>query len=139
MQFNIFSDLDCFKIHKFYYIKMLTKKGFTLPSLLHFYYTTASLDTSQRRFQYKKLHNKWLSWFNLKTHYLHFKILAEVFTNHILAKKTYITNHLAWTEHKIMVLKPANKYKIICQFHNFENFLINDSLHHPMLCRAKVL
>ena len=133
-------DLDCFKIHEFYYIKMLTKKkGFTLPSLLHFYYTTAFLGTSQCRFQYKKLHNKWFSWFNLKTHDSYFTILAEVFTNHILAEKTYITNHLAWTEHKTMVLKPANKYKIIRQFHNFENFLINDSLHHPMLCRAKVL
>ena len=40
-------------------------------------------------------------------------ILNEVFTNHILAANTYFRNHIEWTEHKITVLKPANKYQII--------------------------
>ena len=52
-------------------------------------------------------------------------ILVEVFTNHILAERTYFTNHREWIEHKIMVLKPANKYIIIWQCQNF-NILIDD-------------
>ena len=45
----------------------------------------------------------------------YFSILVEVFTIHILAEDTYFTNHVEWTEHKTMVLKPANKYQIIRQ------------------------
>ena len=37
-----------------------------------------------------------------------FTILVEVFTNLILAGSTYFTNHIEWTEHKIMVIKSAN-------------------------------
>ena len=51
--------------------------------------------------------------FNLITCDLHFMILVEDFTNHILAENKYFTNHIECTEHKIMVLKPANKYQII--------------------------
>ena len=50
--------------------------------------------------------------FNLATRDLYFMILVEVFMNHILAE-THFTNHIEWTEHKIMVLKPPNKDQII--------------------------
>ena len=76
--------------------------------------------------------------FDLTTCGLYFMILVEVFTNHFLAENTHFMNHLGWTEHEIMVLKPANKCKIIWQCHNFENILIDDFLHHPILYRAKV-
>ena len=46
------------------------------------------------------------------TYHLYFLILGEVFTKHILAENTYFTNYLDWTEHKVMVLNPANKYQI---------------------------
>ena len=61
----------------------------------------------------------------------YFTVLLEVFTNHILAENTYFTNHFGRTEHKIMVLKPADKYIISRQCHNFENILAYDFLHHP--------
>ena len=32
-----------------------------------------------------------------------------------LAENTYFTNHIEWTEHKIMGFKPANRYQIIWQ------------------------
>ena len=41
---------------------------------------------------------------------LYFTILVEVIINHILAKNAYFTNHIEWTEQKLTVLKPANKY-----------------------------
>ena len=47
-------------------------------------------------------------------------------------------NHIEETEHKVMVLKPANKYQIIRQSHTFKNILIDNVHHHPFLCRAKV-
>ena len=71
--------------------------------------------------------------FDLKTHDLYFMILVGVFMNHVLTENTYFTNHLEWTKHKIMVLKPASKYKIIWQCHNFENIFINNFLHHQIL------
>ena len=46
---------------------------------------------------------------------------------------------LGWTEHKIIVLKPENEYKIFQQCDNFENILIDDFQHHTILYRAKVL
>ena len=61
-----------------------------------------------------------------------FTIFAEVFTNHTLAENTYFTNHVQWTEHKIM-LKPACKYQIIQQCHNFKNIVIKIFLHHPFI------
>ena len=42
-------------------------------------------------------------------------ILVEVFTNHISAENKYFTNHIEWTEHKIMGFEPANRYQIIQQ------------------------
>ena len=63
------------------------------------------------------------------THDLYFTILVEVFMNRILAENMYLTNHIECTEHKIMVLKPANKYQIIWYCHNFENILIDDFGH----------
>ena len=53
--------------------------------------------------------------------------------------RKHFTNNLGWTGHKIVVLKPANKLKIIQQCHNFENILINDFPHHQTLFWAKVL
>ena len=50
---------------------------------------------------------------DLTTRDSYFTLLVEVFTNLILVENTNFTNHLGRTEHKIMVLKPANKYKII--------------------------
>ena len=47
-------------------------------------------------------------------------------------------NHIEWTEQKIMVLKPANKYQIIQQCHHFKNILIGNFHHHPFLYQAKV-
>ena len=41
----------------------------------------------------------------------YFTILVEVFTNHISVENTYFTNHIEWTEHKIM----GFKYQIIRQ------------------------
>ena len=63
----------------------------------------------------------------------YFTILAEVFTNHILAKNTYFKNHIAWWEHKIMVLKPTSKYQIIQHWDNFKNILIDNIHRHPIL------
>ena len=50
--------------------------------------------------------------FHLTTCDLYFTILVEVFTNHILAKNRYFTNHIECTENKIAFLKPAHKYQI---------------------------
>ena len=77
--------------------------------------------------------------FDLTSCDLYFMILAEVFMEHILTENTYFTNHIERTEHKIMVLKPANKYQIIWQYHNLKNMLIGNCQHHPFLYRAKVL
>ena len=38
--------------------------------------------------------------------------IVERFTNYILAENTYFTNLMQWREHKIMVLKPSDKYRI---------------------------
>ena len=56
-------------------------------------------------------------------------------TNHILAENTYFTNHIELTEHKIIVLIPANRYQIIRQFRNFKNIPIDDYQYNG----AKVL
>ena len=79
-----------------------------------------------------------LSGFDLVTSDSYFTILGETFMNQILAENTYFTNHREWTEHKIMVLKAANKYQIIWHCHNFKNILIADFQHHSFLCWAKV-
>ena len=78
--------------------------------------------------------------FDLTTRDSYFTILVEVFTNHILAEnmidfRIYFTIHLGWTEHKIMVLKPANKNKIIRQ-HNFEN-IYQQFLSQPHFLSSK--
>ena len=47
---------------------------------------------------------------------MYFTILVQVFMNHILAESTYISRliiHIEWIEHKIIVLKSANKKRII--------------------------
>ena len=51
--------------------------------------------------------------FNLMTRDSNFMILVEVFTNQFLVENIHFTNQLGQTEHKIMVLTPENKYKII--------------------------
>ena len=79
-----------------------------------------------------------LSWFDLTTRDSHFTILVDVFTNHVLVENTHFTNHLGLTEHKNIVLKFENTYKIIRQCHNFENILIDGFFHHPILYQAKV-
>ena len=77
--------------------------------------------------------------FNLMTPGSYFTILVENFKNHILAENTYFMNHIEWTEHKIMVLKPTNNCQIISQCHNFKNIHINDFQHHSFLYRVEVL
>ena len=49
----------------------------------------------------------------------YFTILVEDFTKHIVAENTYIANHIEWTEHAIVVLKPENKYQIMWKCYNF--------------------
>ena len=61
--------------------------------------------------------------FDLTARDSYFTILVEVFTNHILPVNTYFTNRREWTEHKIIVLKPASKYKAIWQRYFFRNIL----------------
>ena len=73
------------------------------------------------------------------THDSYFMVLVEVFTNHNLTENTYLTNHIVWTELKIMVLKSANKYQIIRYYHNFENIVINDFRHHFISSSSKSL
>ena len=70
---------------------------------------------------------------DLTTRYSYFTILVEVFKNHILAENKYFMNLIEWTEHRIMVLKPARMYQIIQQCHNFKNILINNFQHHLFL------
>ena len=76
-----------------------------------------------------------ISGFDLATRDSYFTILVD----RNLAENTYFTNHMEWTEHRIMVLKPANKYQIIWHCHNLKNTLINNFQHHPFLYQAKVL
>ena len=64
--------------------------------------------------------------FDAKTRDSYFTILVEVFTNHIAAENTYFTNHIEWTEHATMVLKPANKYQIIWKSYNFRTGITDD-------------
>ena len=54
--------------------------------------------------------------FNLMACDSYFTIPVKVFTNHTLAENTYFMNYLEWTEHVILVWKPACKYKIIYKF-----------------------
>ena len=61
-----------------------------------------------------------------------FTILVEVFTNHILAKNTFLTNHIERPEHKITILKSANKYQISQQCHSFKK-------HHLFFCWVEIL
>ena len=46
--------------------------------------------------------------FDLMTTDSYFTILVGVIMNNILAENVYFMNHIEQTEHKIMVLKPAN-------------------------------
>ena len=77
--------------------------------------------------------------FNLMTHDSYFTILVKVFTNHILAENSCFTIWIEWTEHKIIVLKPANKYQIIWNCHNFKIIFMDNFHHHQFLYWAKVL
>ena len=70
---------------------------------------------------------------------LYFTILVELFTNHILAENTHFKNHIETVEHKIMVLKPANKHQAIQQCHNFKSILIKIFQCHPFLYQVKAL
>ena len=45
---------------------------------------------------------------------------------HISAENACFLNDKEWTENKIMVFKPKNKYQIIWQCHNFKNILIQN-------------
>ena len=56
-----------------------------------------------------------------------------------MTKSTYFMNQKEWTEHKIIVLKPANKYQIIQQGHNFKNIPVDDFQQHEFIYRANVL
>ena len=57
--------------------------------------------------------------FDLTIRDLYFMILVEVFTNQISGENMYFTNHIEWTEHKIMDFKLGNTYQIIWRCHNF--------------------
>ena len=50
-----------------------------------------------------------------RTYDLCFTILVEVFTNHTSAENTYFTNHIEWTECKIIGFKPTSRHQIIRQ------------------------
>ena len=63
--------------------------------------------------------------FDLTAHDSYFTILVEIFTNRILAENTYFANHIEWTEHKITILKPANKYQLTWECHSFKRSLID--------------
>ena len=70
-----------------------------------------------------RFNNSWFvfhnsSWILHKTHF---------------SNKHIFLNYIVWTEHKILVLKLANKYRIIQQYHNFENIFIDNFHHHPFL------
>ena len=69
----------------------------------------------------------------------YFSILIDVFTNHIVGENLYFSNHMKWTEQKIMGFKPANKYRIIQRFLFLKNILIDDFQHHPFLYWANFL
>ena len=74
------------------------------------------------------------------THDSYFKILVEVFTNHILVESTYFTNRIEQTEHSTMILKFANKYQIIWQCHNFKSILVDDhSFFKYKFCKHHLL
>ena len=73
--------------------------------------------------------------FNLTTRDPYLTGLIEVSMNHILAEITNFTNCLEWREHKIIVLKSANKYQII-HCHNFKYILIDHFHHHSFLYQA---
>ena len=49
-----------------------------------------------------------------------------------VSRKYIFHESYEWTEHRIMVLKPANKYQIIWWCPNFENILINDFRQHSI-------
>ena len=74
--------------------------------------------------------------FNLTTRDSFYTMLGEVFLNRILAESTYFTNHVEWTEHKIMASKLANTYQIIWQCHSFKSTLIHYFQYHPFLYKA---
>ena len=77
--------------------------------------------------------------FNLTTRDSHFTILVEVFTNYNVAENMYFTNHREWAEHRISALKPASRYQIIPECHDFIfKILINNFHHHSCFCRATV-
>ena len=54
-----------------------------------------------------------------------------------LSRKHVFDKSYRGTEHKIMVLKPANKYQIIWYCHNFENILIDNFWHHSISLLSK--
>ena len=49
-----------------------------------------------------------------------------------VSRKYIFHESYEWTEHRIMVLKPANKYQIIWWCPSFENILINDFQQHSI-------
>ena len=52
-------------------------------------------------------------------------------------KNIFHESYIEWTEHKVMVLKPANKYQIIRYWHYFENILIDDCQHYSISLLSK--
>ena len=76
-----------------------------------------------------------LTGFDLTTRDSYFTILVEVFTNHISAENRYFTNHIEWTEHKIMGFKPSNRYQIIWQYFLSTIFIIIHFFVKQKLCK----
>ena len=77
--------------------------------------------------------------FDFTTRDSYFNILVEVFTNHILAKKTCFTDHLELADYKIIVLKPGNKYRFIWKCHSLKSILIDVAQHHSFRYRVNAL
>ena len=75
--------------------------------------------TLEQRFDINKCATIIMTGFNLKTCDSYLTILFKVFMNHILAENTYFVNPIMSTKHKIMVLKPEDKYQTIWQSYNF--------------------
>ena len=77
-------------------------------------------------FEWSSLWNYLQSEFYGHITYFSNHIFHKVFVAWIVemyVKNTYFTSHIEWTEHKFMILIPANKYQTICHCLNFKIFL----------------
>ena len=71
--------------------------------------------------------------FDLTTRDSYFRILFEVFMNHILEN----TNAIEWTEQTIMVLEHTS-VKLFSTCHLFKNTFVDDIQYHAFIYQTKV-